>query len=388
MRKILFRLALIGAVGMLILGGTRVAAAEDHVVSDCGDTGLDTQLRFKLLLAQERDNLVVTFSCQGPVVLTGGELPEIFLNVTIDGGNTIVLSGNNATRLFEVASGGSLTLNNITLTKGYVDGYGGAIYSSGALTINNSKFLSNQTTLNGNGGAIIAFGALTINNSEFANNQAANGGAIYLSAGASVTIHASTLHANSARSGGGVYVYEVSSLTQLAIDQGSVLNANSATSIGGGIANREGDVTLTDVTLSGNTAESGGGIYSTNGLTKLAKVTLSGNEAGFSGGLFNTDGDATLTNVTLSGNEAGPAGGGVGGGVYNAPGDIQLTNVTLSGNSASVAGGIYHESGAGCPATDQRGVARTGPGAGIACDVGAIEHQAPLPRLYLPLITP
>lgn len=363
MRKILFRLALIGAVGMLILGGTRVAAAEDHVVSDCGDTGLDTQLRFKLLLPQERDNLVVTFSCQGPVVLTGGELPEIFLNVTIDGGNTIVLSGNNAARLFEVASGGSLTLNNITLTKGYVDGYGGAIYSSGALTINNSKFLSNQTTLNGNGGAIIAFGALTINNSEFANNQAANGGAIYLSAGASVTIHASTLHANSARSGGGVYVYEVSSLTQLAIDQGSVLNANSATSIGGGIANSEGDVTLTDVTLSGNTAESGGGIYSTNGLTKLA-------------------------NVTLSGNEAGPAGGGVGGGVYNAPGDIQLTNVTLSGNSASVAGGIYHESGAGCPATDQRGVARTGPGAGIACDVGAIEHQAPLPLLYLPLITP
>jgi large repetitive protein len=496
MSKLPFRSALILAFCLLLLGATRAAAGGggDEVVSDCGDTGLDTQLRAKLLLAQERNNLVITFSCAGPVVLLDGVLPKIYLDVTIDGGGTMVLSGGNAARLFEIENGGILTLNNITLTKGFADGDGGAIYSSGALTINNSRFLDNQTTLNGNGGALIAFGALTITNSEFAYNQAANGGAIYptgaravatitgssfhdnaavatnygwggaiyQSAGAAVTIHASTLRANRAQSGGGIYVYEVNSLTKLAVDQGSVLDANVATGIGGGITNQDGDVTLAGVTLSGNTALSGGGIYSTKGLVNLAAVTLSGNTAEFAGGgLFNTEGDATLTNVTVSGNLAGE----MAAGIYNSPGDLQLTNVTLSGNSAPYAGGIFFEdgvallkntllargaagencvgvdggafsladdatchfgagrdvvdlllgaladnggptlthlpqpgslaidagTGAGCPAADQRGVARTGPGTGSACDVGAVEFQTPLQqleRVYLPLITP
>ena len=492
MGKLLFRLALILALGLLLLDVTSAAAAPAaEVVTDCGDTGLDTQLRAKLLLAQERDDLVITFSCVGPLVLRDGVLPTIYLDVTIDGDSSMVLSGGSASRLFEVASGGSLTLNNITVTKGYADGDGGAIYSSGALTINNSRFLGNQVTLNGNGGALIAFGALTIANSEFADNRAANGGAlyptgaaavatitgssfhdnaalatnygwggaIYLSAGAAVTIHASTLRDNSARSGGGIYVYEVNSLTQLAIDQGSVLHANLATSIGGGIANQEGDVTLTDVTLSGNVAESGGGIYSSKGLVKLSGVTLSRNAAGFAGGgLFNTEGDATLTNATLSSNAADE----MGGGIYNSPGTIKLTSVTLSGNVAPYAGGIFNELGgvelwntllargaggencvgvnasepnladdptcrigagrddvqlllgpladnggptlthlpqpgspaidggtnANCPAVDQRGLARTGPGAGGRCDVGAVEYQAPVPQLYLPVVRP
>jgi hypothetical protein len=32
-------------------------------------------------------------------------------------------------------------------------------------------------------------------------------------------------------------------------------------------------------------------------------------------------------------------------------------------------------------------VSRTGPGTGSACDVGAVEYQAPLPQLYVPLVT-
>ena len=66
------------------------------------------------------------------MLLTDGVLPAIYLNVTIDGSSSIVLSGNNASRLFEVESGGNLTLNNIMLVNGYADGDGGAIYSSGA----------------------------------------------------------------------------------------------------------------------------------------------------------------------------------------------------------------------------------------------------------------
>lgn len=492
MSKLPFRSILVLALCLLLLAPTRASAGGggDEVVTDCGDTGLATQLRTKLKLAQDLNNLVITFSCAGPVVLLEGVLPMIYLDVTIDGGSTIVLSGGSASRLFEVSSGGRLTLDNITVTKGYADGDGGAIYSAGTLTINNSKFLANQTTLNGNGGALISFGTLTVNNSEFANNQAANGGAlyptgahavatitnssfhdnaalatnygwggaIYQSAGATVTIHGGTLRANRARSGGGIYVYRVDNVTQLTVDQGSVLAANAAASIGGGIVNQEGDVTLTGITLDGNTAQSGAGIYSTSGFTKLAGVTLRGNAADFSGGgFFNTEGDAVLTNVTLSGNAAGQ----LGGGIYNSPGDLQLTNATLSGNTAPSAGGIFNDvgtallknmllargaagencagvdggafsladdatchfgpgrdgvtlllgaladnggptlthmpqpgspaidggTGDGCPATDQRGVSRTGPGTGSACDVGAVEYLASPPQLYLPLVT-
>lgn len=497
MSKLSFRAVLVLALCLLLLGPTRASGSGsgggggEEVVSDCGDTGLATQLRAKLLLAQERDNLLITFSCAGPVVLLDGVLPTIYLHVTIDGGGTMILSGGSAARLFSVGFDGSLTLDNITVTQGYADGDGGAIYSWGTLAINNCKFLANQATLNGNGGAVAAFGPLTVNDSEFGGNQAANGGAlyatglravatitnstfhdnaalatnygwggaIYQSAAASMMIHGGALRANRASSGGGIYVYGDVNSALLTVDGGSVLAANAATGIGGGIVNQNGSVTLTDITLEGNTAESGGGIYSTQGFVQLAGVTLSKNMAGFAGGgLFNTEGDAVLTNVTLSGNAAGA----LGGGIYNSPGDIWLTNVTLGGNTAPSAGGVFHELGAallkntllargaagencagvaggdfnlsddttcrfgfgrdgvdlllgalaanggptlthmpqpgspaidrgvlaGCPATDQRGVARSGPGRGTTCDVGAVEYLAPLPQLYLPAVAP
>ena len=105
MSKLPFRAALVLALCLLLLGPTRASGSGsgggggEEVVSDCGDTGLPTQMRDKLLLAQERDSLLITFSCTGPVVLLDGVLPTIYLDVTIDGGGTMVLSGGSATRL-------------------------------------------------------------------------------------------------------------------------------------------------------------------------------------------------------------------------------------------------------------------------------------------------
>ena len=386
---------------MLTLGGAHLASAADQVVSDCGDSGLQTQLRFQLELAQERDYSTISFTCAPTVTLTGGVLPSINLTVTIDGGNTITLSGNNASRLFDVAGGGNLTLQDITLTKGYADGDGGAIYSYGTLNINNSHFLDNQTTLNGNGGAIVSFGTLNISNSEFAYNKAANGGAlyptgaaavttitgsnfhhnqttsptngwggaIYMSAGADVTVTASRLSTNQARFGGAVYVYQTSNglLTVLTIVN-STLNGNSATQNGGGILNSSGTATLTNVTLSGNSSGGfgvGGGIFNGGTATlTLTNVTISGNSAGGGGGIdIGEQATATLTNATLSSNQAGTSGGGIvnggtltltnvslysnqaganGGGLHNYAGLATLTNVTLSGNQAAAGGGIFN----------------------------------------------
>ena len=92
-------------------------------------------------------------------------------------------------------------------------------------------------------------------------------------------------------------------------------------------------VTLDSLTIRGGKASGGGGIYNIGGgnLT-LTNDTLSGNSAfNAGGGIINIGGgNLTLTNDTLTGNSAHEAGG-----IYNAGGNLTLTNDTLTGNSAS-----------------------------------------------------
>ena len=110
------------------------------------------------------------------------------------------------------------------------------------------------------------------------------------------------------------------SLTGLTITNGSVLGDN-----GGGIWNA-GTLTLTDCVVSDNVAERsgtpsglGGGIYNAGGTLVLSDCAVSGNSADGAGG--GIAGAATLTNSTVSGNTAGPgpytgAGGGIAGGPF------------------------------------------------------------------------
>jgi hypothetical protein len=109
---------------------------------------------------------------------------------------------------------------------------------------------------------------------------------------------------------------------------------------GGGI-NNQGTLTLTDSTVSGNTATGpyayGGGIGSYGTLT-LTNSTVSGNTAGAGGGIWNK-GTLTLTDSTVSDNSAtGPFSHG-GGGIW-LEGTLTLINSTVSGNTADYGGGI------------------------------------------------
>src|SRR5919106_2814919 len=93
------------------------------------------------------------------------------------------------------------------------------------------------------------------------------------------------------------------SLSSLAIRHGVV----------GGVANT-GTLSLTDVSVSGNTADvasgSGGGLTN-GGILTLTNVTVSGNRSAGNGGggLNETSSSLTLTNVTVSGNVADNRGG-------------------------------------------------------------------------------
>ena len=120
----------------------------------------------------------ITFSVTGTITLTSGQI-GISRNLTIDGpgAGSLTISGNNATRIFGI--GAAVTIQDVRITQGHSGTFdGGAIYvTNGASLTLNSVQVDNNTTGVGNsccekGGAIFSQGNLTITNSGFYNNTA------------------------------------------------------------------------------------------------------------------------------------------------------------------------------------------------------------------------
>ena len=143
--------------------------------------------------------------------------------------------------------------------------------------------------------------------------------------------------------GGGILVDAGASLTV----SDSTLSGNSAQVAGGGIDNA-GTLTVTDSTLSGNSAvgfvAGGGGICNVGTATVTDSSTLSGNSAdGGEEGLYNFyNGTLSVIGCTLSGNSAFSATEGeflisYGGGIAN-DGTLTVKGTTVSGNSTDAWG--------------------------------------------------
>ncbi|MGL5081689.1 MAG: choice-of-anchor Y domain-containing protein, partial [Microcoleaceae cyanobacterium] len=104
---------------------------------------------------------------------------------------------------------------------------------------------------------------------------------------------------------------------------------------GGGIYNRE-SLSLSNSTISGNSASYGGGIFNYLGTAAISNSTISGNSAtNRGGGIFNYRGTAAISNSTISGNSANN-----GGGITNYDNTVALVNTTISENIALVGSGI------------------------------------------------
>jgi hypothetical protein len=134
----------------------------------------------------------------------------------------------------------------------------------------------------------------------------------------------------------------VVTISGLTITNGLATGAYAA-SIGGGIYNDHGSLTVSNCNLIRNAADNGGGaIYNNAATLTLVNSTLSTNYArGYSegGGIRGEGISVTILSSTLSGNVSS-----YGGGLYFLDGTLTVVNSTFSGNSSSFGGAISTQS--------------------------------------------
>jgi RTX calcium-binding nonapeptide repeat (4 copies) len=246
----------------------------------------------------------------GTIQLALGEL-QIAKDLTINGlgANQLTVSGNNASRVFDISDGNdnnqiNVAIQGLTIANGKVnDGSGGGIVNDENLTLLNSS-ISNNTS-EGLGAGINNSGNLKLLKSTVSNNKISN----FPSSGGVFT------------SGGGIFNFSTGSVE---IDS-STLNDNKANRAGG-IGNG-GSLKITNSTISGNkSGEGGGGILNFSGGTaEISFSTITNNEANIAstdikirgggggiGGRFGVDANGNIgmgvtkvNNTIIAGNKGG-----------------------------------------------------------------------------------
>ena len=230
-------------------------------------------------------------------------------------------------------------------------GQGGGLYNevTGAATIVDTV-VSNNTVISG---------PTAVNSRLVLGAGVYNAGGLTLEAGS--VDHNATKQSNTAL-GGGIYNTGTVSVN------GSEIRDNVAFR-GGGVYNLGGTVTLVNVAVDGNSANSDGGVYSNGSLT-VSEGEIVGNSAHAFGGIYNGL-RAYIVGCTIGGNESTTAdAGGVGndgnmtmdsciiqdnsadslipvvhaGGILNT-GTLTVRGSTISGNISSIDGGGIYNSG-------------------------------------------
>ena len=232
-----------GLTGSVRLGGTLFIT--DDVTID-GDTNGDS-----------RADIIITGDANGDDTVVNG--------VTVIHGADYTATASDNSRLI-YSSANILTLDSLTLTGGRHGADGGAVNSTGNVTLNDTTVAGNFSAAGGGG---VTANNIEATNSTFSDNQASYGGGLY--AGSSISLTNSTVSGNSsARDGGGILSLNTVSLTS------STVAFNSADMNGGGIS--ADHLSMFNSTVTGNRAAltSGGMLVST---VTLTNSILLGNSA-------------------------------------------------------------------------------------------------------------
>ena len=144
-------------------------------------------LRAIIANAHSGDTIVFDDNIAGMTIgLTNGEL-LLSTNLIIQGETTnVTISGNNISRVFEIASGATDTISDLKIINGNAAS-GGCIYNN-----NQSTLSLNDVTITGGGATfgagIYNLGTLTVSSSILKDNFASNKGGGIFNNGGTVTV--------------------------------------------------------------------------------------------------------------------------------------------------------------------------------------------------------
>ena len=141
---------------------------------------------------------------------------------------------------------------------------GGAIFNTGALTLQRVSFEGNQNSPVG--GAVSNSGTLALTDVEFHGNSAAYGGALFSRSG-TVTGNRVTVAWQHASARGAVYLNGGTML----LENTTVTGNGQSNTIGGGVTNSGGNLTLRSVTIADNVR---GGLLRESGVTSVQNAIL------------------------------------------------------------------------------------------------------------------
>jgi CSLREA domain-containing protein/uncharacterized repeat protein (TIGR01451 family) len=272
-------------------------------------------------------------------------------------------------------------------------------------------------------GLALTGGAATETGGEYAGD---GGGAVFDEKAENVVLRGVTVSGNTATlNGGGIAAPPEGTTGKSVTVENSTISGNKVSggaveALGGGLYVL-GELKMVNSTVAGNVAESavglqeGGGVLVGPSMTEVATTsttivnsTIAGNSVGAGGtgaglSIYNPGGviepSSSLTNTILYGNRVGETESNCGPLTITSKNDLSgdascmFTDAASKKSTNPLLGGLANNGGEtdtlalaagspaidagtaeGCPATDQRGVARP---VGAACDIGAYEYQPP-----------
>ncbi len=316
---------------VLLSGHLQGSVASTITVTSNGDSG-DGTLRQAVIDAFSGDTINFELTYPSTITLTSGQI-VIDKSLTIIGpeAENLIVSGNNTSRIFQIAVGCSLMVYNLTISDGNSGlGTGGSILNQGELYLSNCVIKNNISNSYG-GGIANEGGFLSFMNCTISNNTANVVGGGICNVNGMLIVTQSTVNGNSAKSAGGIMNMTIVGGPAITGITNSTISGNHATeSNGGGIGNQPLVSVEVNPPMPPFTLPDVPGFPFPNEEVGIEVITIIT--------------DCTITNNTAT--------NGFGGGIYGSQG-IQITvpsfvmyqNTIIAGNSASAGKDCYNASG-------------------------------------------
>ena len=311
------------------LAFAQATGAATITVTDGGDSATATTCTLRQAIVSANKNAHGTSTC-----LDGsGDDTIVFADSLI--GSTITLAGSElavTAPLTIIGSGQTLDANHLSRVM-YV---GNTTFSASALAL-----INGATPGNSGAGMEVTGSTVYLDGVAISGNTGDNAAGVAAVNSTALTLHHSTVAGNAAQyKGGGLLIANNTTVTLL----GSVVSGNSAARGGGAFTGLNGELQLQQSSISGNTVtstatQSGGGVYGYRCTdVTITESTVSGNSANREGGgILAYNCPLLVVNSTVAYNMSTLSGGG---GIYVENGTASIINSTISSNSAPNAGGM------------------------------------------------